>query len=116
MIITGSNWRGLCAASSTAPQNEASPGACWDLDRGDLVSWSRALQTCEACPFKSLCAEERDELFAANGRPTGVIWAGVAYSDTGRVLDASGLRRLAASQRGRRLRETPAAIRHAQIA
>ena len=35
--------------------------------------------------------------------PQAVIWAGVAYSETGRILDTAGLRRLSATQRGRDL-------------
>ena len=36
--------------------------------------------------------------------PQAVIWAGVAYSETGKILDTAGLRRLSATQRGRDLR------------
>lgn len=89
------SWHGPCDAPGG--------GISWDLDNGDLSSWSRALRTCqEVCPFKALCVQLREEMYPGSVRPAGVIWAGVAYSDAGVVLDASGLRRLAASRRGRR--------------
>lgn len=93
-------WRGPCV--------DPGEGISWDLDQGDLNSWSRALRTCqEACPFKTECTRGRDEMYSGSVRPAGVIWAGVAYSDAGVVLDASGLRRLAASRRGRRNNTEP---------
>ena len=39
--------------------------------------------------------------------PRSVIWAGVAYSELGRVLDTGGLRRLYAVQRNRHMRGKP---------
>lgn len=105
VTITTSKLPGPCVgAQPTAAQTQASPGVSWDLDNGDLLSWTRALQGCQACPVRDLCAQERDEMFEGAGRPAGVIWAGVAYSDTGKPLNAAGLRRLAAAHRGRRVR------------
>lgn len=86
------SWAGLCGT--------VVDGASWDLDVGDLVGWTRALRICqEACPFKVECAEQRAELYPGAEKPRGVIWAGAAYSGSGKVLDAAGLRRLAANQR-----------------
>ena len=42
--------------------------------------------------------------------PSGVILAGVAYSETGRVLDTTSLRRLAALRRNRERKMAAAAL------
>lgn len=88
------HWTGPCASVVT--------GASWDLDEGDLVAWTRALRICqEHCPVKQLCTQRRQEFYPGADRPAGVIWAGVAYSEAGKILDAAGLRRLASASRGR---------------
>ncbi len=92
-------WRGPCAADP----------AGWDLDAGTLTQWLAAMRTCLNCPMLQLCLQARQEMFpgSAPGRPArnpaGVIWAGVAYSDTGHAMDAAALRTYAARSRGRRL-------------
>lgn len=82
------------------------PHLSWDLDAGDLSSWMRAQHTCvEGCPLLAECAAQRDRLYPRTGTgPQAVIWAGVAYGDTGQVLDKRGLRRRAATQRSRHTR------------
>ena len=76
------------------------PHESWDLDVGDGQSWIQAIRICaEECPVRTLCTSARREFFPYSN-PQGVIWAGVAYSDTGRILDTDGLRRLAAARRG----------------
>ncbi len=58
-----------------------------------------------SAPFLVACQARRTKLYPHPARnPQAVIWAGVAYSDTGRILDTAGLRRLSATQRGRELR------------
>lgn len=98
-------WQGPCATDQAGPQ-EATPRASWDLDIGGLPAWFRAADTCNGCPFLNACLEQRREFFPESN-PVGVIWAGVAYSETGRVLDTSGLRRLAATRRNRDQRGRP---------
>lgn len=91
------NWEGPCA------QNPAG----WDLDAGTLIQWFAALRQCLDCPMLAQCRQVRDEFWPnADPRypthnPSGVILAGVAYSETGRVLDPPSLRRLAALRRNR---------------
>lgn len=92
-------WQGPCAIGQARPQ-DAHPRASWDLDIGDLTAWFRAADACNGCPFLAACLAQRREFFPSSN-PAGVIWAGVAYSETGRVLDTSGLRRLAATRRNR---------------
>jgi hypothetical protein len=98
-------WRGPCSDDPDA----------WDLDVVDVAAWLKAIRTCrESCPFLSNCLARRAEHYPGTGprgrksasRPSGVIWAGDAYSSTGRRLDAVGLRRLGASILNRRNRET----------
>lgn len=91
MVMDAHAWKGPCSS--------VDDGASWVLTDGDLVSWIRALRICqEKCPFKTECSDLREELYPRS-RPEAVIWAGVAYSSTGGILDAAGLRRLAASRR-----------------
>lgn len=99
------DWVGSCAL--TAPELEidrALPHESWDLDFGDVRSWLRAQRVClEQCPVLQQCEDLRDRLYRpSRRRPAGVIWAGVAYSDSGKVLDMEGLRRLSATLRSRR--------------
>lgn len=101
---------------TTRPQgsNEANPwtGPCatdptgWDLDAGTLTQWLAAMRLCVDCPVLEQCVALRDEFFPdadtthrAPGNPNGVIWAGVAYSDSGVPLDGRGLRLYAARRR-----------------
>lgn len=107
-IDTDDKWTGLCTtatAASTSAQNPDSPGISWNLDQGDLLSWTRALQVCHECPFTTQCIAERQAHVREWGKVSAVIWAGVAYSDLGNALDAAGLRRRAAAHRGRRHRD-----------
>lgn len=95
------NWRGSCTAAQATP-TDSEPHVSWDLDIGDLTSWLRAQRVCaEECPLLAACLRQRRESYPTSN-PRSVIWAGVAYSELGRVLDTSGLRRLNAVQRTRR--------------
>lgn len=99
-------WHGPCSTQSGSSIDET-PHASWDLNIGDAQSWVRAVKTCaEECPVRALCIASRQEFYPYSN-PGGVIWAGVAYSESGRVLDADGLRRLAAVQRNKPFRGRP---------
>ncbi len=73
----------------------------WDLDQGGVSGWFSALRTCQECPVLARCQQSRAELWPmADPRrpaynPRSVIWAGLAYSESGRVLSPTSLRRLA---------------------
>ena len=99
------DWVGPCHAKGQDRTTDQ-PHASWDLDVGDVQSWLRAQRVClEQCLFLVACTARRTSLYPHPARnPQAVIWAGVAYSDTGRILDTAGLRRLSATQRGRELR------------
>ena len=79
----------------------------WDLDIGDVRSWLRAQRVCtDECPCWPHAFANARRVYPTSN-PRSVIWAGVAYSELGRVLDTSGLRRLDAVQRNRTLRGKP---------
>ena len=96
-------WRGPCAADP----------AGWDLDAGTLTQWLAAMRTCLNCPMLQLCRQARQEFWPLadphhpNRNPAGVIWAGVAYTETGHVLDDEGLRLYSARRSARALRNRP---------
>jgi hypothetical protein len=101
------NWRGSCTAAQAAPTETSEAQLSWDLDIGDVRSWLRAQRVCaEECPLLDACLQQRREQYPTSN-PRSVIWAGVAYSELGRVLDTSGLRRLNAVQRNRHRRGKP---------
>ena len=89
----GRTWEGPCATDPTG----------WDLDAGTLTQWLAAMRECVNCPVLDECVALREEFFPhadtthrAGGNPSGVIWAGVAYSESGVPLDGRGLRLYAA--------------------
>ena len=110
------NWRGSCTGAQAAPSETAEADMSWDLDIGDLRSWLRAQRVCtEECPLLASCLKQRRETYPASN-PRSVIWAGVAYSELGRVLDTAGLRRLNAVQRNRHKRGRPSRPLVAEVA
>lgn len=92
------HWKGPCAQR---PQS-------WDMDAGTLTEWLTARRACLECPVLANCRELRDELYPSNHprrprkNPAAVILAGIAYSETGRVLDDEALRVYAARRAGHR--------------
>jgi len=94
-LTTAGQWRGPCADDP----------AGWDLDAGDLIRWLKALRECGQCPVLQRCLQLRAEHWPqADPRrpvmnPKSVIWAGVAYSDEGRVMSEESLRYMAARRR-----------------
>ena len=106
MTHTAFAWQGPCTTYQAHPA-DPSPETSWDLDVGDLQSWLEARRVCdEECPLVSACLRQRQESYPT-GNPRSVIWAGVAYSETGRLLDTRGLRRLHAVQSNRHRRGKP---------
>lgn len=107
-------WLGPCAAA-TEQHDQAVTNldrASWDLDVGDAASWMRATRICvEECPFAAECRRLLQSSYPGKARPSGVIWAGVAYNEIGKPLNAEGLRRLSAVRRNQRCepRRSPAA-------
>ena len=106
MTQTTTTWQGPCATRQAHP-TDPNPATSWDLDVGDLRSWLEARRVCDQeCPLLSTCLRQRLESYPTSN-PRSVIWAGAAYSETGRLLDTRGLRRLYAVQRNRHRRGKP---------
>lgn len=105
-MIKSLTWESPCA------QNPAG----WDLDAGTLEEWVAAMLQCLDCPVLARCRQVRDEFWPdADPRrpahnPRGVILAGVAYSESGRVLDHVSLRRLDALRRNRERKAANAVV------
>ncbi|MBO0855077.1 MAG: hypothetical protein J2P18_15095 [Nocardia sp.] len=59
----------------------------WDLDVGTPESWRTAVQTCAECPLLSQCAELAQALIIRGDGPRAMIWAGVAYDGSGKVVE-----------------------------
>ncbi|MQY23875.1 hypothetical protein [Nocardia macrotermitis] len=59
----------------------------WDLDVGTPDSWRAAVRICQECPLLNDCAESVRTLTDRGMGPRSMIWAGVAYDATGRVLE-----------------------------
>ncbi|MCU1643819.1 MAG: hypothetical protein JWN03_4094 [Nocardia sp.] len=58
----------------------------WDLDASGPDEWHRSIETCQRCPVFSQC-DNLAQVFAAAGiGPRGMIWAGVAYDNNGRIV------------------------------
>lgn len=96
--IASPHWKGPCTDDPVA----------WDLDVGTLTQWLAALRICRNhCPMLRQCEQARQEFLPlADPRrpafnPKGVIWAGIAYSETGHVLSPESLQRLATLRRNR---------------
>lgn len=96
--FTGAPWKGPCADDPIK----------WDIDAGSYAQWLAALRVCqEQCPLLRRCQQARQEFWPlADPRrpaynPRSVIWAGVAYSETGRVLSVESLQRLATLRENR---------------
>ncbi|MFI9504209.1 hypothetical protein [Nocardia sp. NPDC052566] len=58
----------------------------WDLDVGKLGGWIRALGLCRTCPLLDECTELRAKLQAIGQPPRSMIWAGVAYDNSGNAI------------------------------
>ncbi len=69
----------------SSPPCASNPQA-WEMDHGGLVDWLRSLRVClSECPLLAQCWAVRNRQYPA-GHPAGVIWAGTAYTETGRPL------------------------------
>ena len=96
-------WKGPCGDDPDS----------WDLDFGDVTRWLRSMRVCrESCPFLAECVAARTHMYpstadpqTSRSMPSGVIWAGTAYSSTGHELSEHLLRRLGSTIRNRRIRD-----------
>ena len=72
--------------TKTAPPCAENPDN-WDLDVGSPDTWRDAVETCGNCPLMGECARLARELSARGQSPRSMIWAGIGYDNSGRVID-----------------------------
>jgi len=77
---------------STIPSRSAHKPPCadgpddWDLDTGNPDTWRAAMRVCESCPLFARCEQLVRTLTERGTGPRAMIWAGVAYDNTGKVV------------------------------
>ncbi|MGK8503865.1 hypothetical protein [Nocardia asiatica] len=76
-IPAKSNQRPPCA---DVPDN-------WDMDTGNPDAWRAAVRTCQSCPLLAQCQQLAQSLTARGDGPRAMIWAGVAYDNSGGVIE-----------------------------
>ena len=83
----------------------------WSVDQGGgLPDWLRAIRTCVTdCPLLQQCWEARNRQYPDQENPAGVIWAGVAYTETGQPLVTQSALVEYSHRRDRGWREHPTA-------
>jgi hypothetical protein len=83
----------------------------WSVDQGGgLPDWLRAIRTCVTeCPLIQQCWEARNRQYPDQENPAGVIWAGVAYTETGQPLITQSALVEYSHRRDRGWREHPTA-------
>lgn len=59
----------------------------WDLDVGTPEAWRTAIRTCYSCPLFGQCQELAQTLTRRGDAPRAMIWAGVAYDNSGNVIE-----------------------------
>lgn len=85
--------------------------AAWDLDVPDLPAWRVAQLAClQTCPMLVECRRLLAGHYPRHGsvaarNPKSVIWAGVAYGQSGMILSAAALPAVAAAAATSRTRE-----------
>ncbi|KAA8881891.1 hypothetical protein F3087_40185 [Nocardia colli] len=59
----------------------------WDLDTGTPDSWREAIRMCADCPLFRQCDQLAQNLISRGDSPRAMIWAGIAYDNTGKVIE-----------------------------
>lgn len=92
--------------------------AHWDLDadgvdenglEATIRTWQSAITACRACPMLQHCRAQ-----AEREQPKDMIWAGVAYGDSGQPIDSlrAYAARKATATRSKRARPVTITVRH----
>ncbi|WP_405136700.1 hypothetical protein [Nocardia sp. NBC_01388] len=76
----------VTAAKADRPPCATCPND-WDLDVGTPESWRAAVEVCGSCPLRSKCEQLASTLITRGDAPKAMIWAGVAYDNSGRVIE-----------------------------
>lgn len=79
------------ALPASAKSAQRSPCAespdSWDLDSGTPESWHSAVRICYGCPLFVQCGRLAQTLIERGDAPRAMIWAGVAYDNSGNVIE-----------------------------
>lgn len=75
------------AAKSTQRPPCAELPDSWDLDSGTPEAWHSAVRTCYGCPLFEQCARLAQTLIDRGDAPRAMIWAGIAYDNSGNVIE-----------------------------
>ncbi|MFB8281089.1 hypothetical protein [Nocardia colli] len=59
----------------------------WDLDTGSPEAWRKAIEICTDCPLITQCRELAESLAQRGDAPRAMIWAGVPYDNTGKIVE-----------------------------
>lgn len=59
----------------------------WDMDTGTPDAWRAAVRTCQNCPLFVQCSQLAQMLTARGDGPRAMIWAGIAYDNSGSVIE-----------------------------
>lgn len=83
----------LPATPLPAPAKSAQRPPCaevpdsWDLDSGTPEAWHSAVRICYGCPLFTQCSRLAQTLIERGDAPRAMIWAGVAYDNSGNVIE-----------------------------
>ncbi|WP_306360015.1 hypothetical protein [Nocardia sp. CC227C] len=73
----------------------------WDLDTGTPDAWRQAVAACHECPLLVQCQRMAAALVESGEGPRAMIWAGVGYDNSGRVIQDLDRHRIAPADRQR---------------
>ncbi|MFI5715829.1 hypothetical protein [Nocardia sp. NPDC051750] len=59
----------------------------WDLDSGSPEAWRVAIRTCYGCSLFDQCSKLAQSLIERGDAPRAMIWAGIAYDNSGNVIE-----------------------------
>ncbi|MBF6351369.1 MULTISPECIES: hypothetical protein [Nocardia] len=59
----------------------------WDLDSGNPEAWRTAIRTCYGCPLFDQCSRLAQSLIERGDAPRAMIWAGIAYDNSGNIIE-----------------------------
>ncbi|MFE3261062.1 hypothetical protein ACFXPS_38860 [Nocardia sp. NPDC059091] len=76
----------------------------WDLDIGTPDAWRAAVEVCRSCPLLTECAQLAQGFIDRGDAPRSMIWAGVPYDNSGKIVENLDRHRIAPFDRKRPMR------------
>ncbi|MFQ6395311.1 hypothetical protein ACLMAJ_17810 [Nocardia sp. KC 131] len=59
----------------------------WDLGTGTSETWMESMQICLRCPLRAPCARRAAHMVELGWPPYEMVWAGVGYDRSGKVIE-----------------------------